>query len=74
MKILQLSLMLLHTLLYSDCPILISPANGLVNVTGNSPGDSAIYTCGPDYDLVGVSVRVCGDDGQWSGEAPICRC
>ena len=44
-----------------------------MNVTGNSPGDSAIYSCDPDYDLVGESVRICGNNGMWSGEAPICR-
>ena len=54
------------------CPILIRPANGSVTVTGNSSGDTATYTCDSDYDLVGVSERVCGDDGQWSGEAPMC--
>ena len=54
------------------CPALVSPANGIVSVTGNSSGDNATYTCEPDYDLVGVSVRVCGNDGEWSGEAPVC--
>ena len=57
----------------AQCPILIGPANGFVNVTGNSPGDSATYTCDPDYDLVGMSKRVCGNDGEWSGTAPTCR-
>ena len=56
------------------CPALMSPANGLVSVTGNSPRDNATYTCDPDYDLVGVSLRVCGNDGEWSGEAPMCLC
>ena len=67
------------TLLYSThsstlarCPILINPPNGIVGVTGNSPGDTANYICDPDFELVGNSTRVCGDDGQWSGEAPMC--
>ena len=55
-----------------QCPILMDPANGMVNVTGNLPGDTATYTCDPDYDLVGESERVCGDDGEWSEEAPMC--
>ena len=54
------------------CPILINPPNGIVGVTGNSRGDIATYTCDPNFDLVGASVRECGDDGQWSGEAPMC--
>ena len=56
----------------AQCPMLMDPANGRVSVTGNLPGDNATYTCDPDYGLVGVSVRVCGNDGQWSGEAPMC--
>ena len=61
--------------LFSDlalCPNLISLANGRVSVTGSSSGDTATYICEPGYDLVGDSIRVCGDDGQWSGEAPMC--
>ena len=54
------------------CPILINPPNGIVGVTGNSPGDTANYICDPDFELVGNSTRVCGDDGEWSGEAPMC--
>ena len=37
-----------------------------------SAGNSAIYTCDPDYDLVGPSERVRGNDGEWSGVAPMC--
>jgi CUB/sushi domain-containing protein len=42
-------------------------------MTGNSPGNFATYTCGPDYDLVGISLLVCGENRQWSAEPPICR-
>ena len=54
------------------CPDLTDPANGFVSVTGNSPGDTATYTCEADYDLVGMSERECGADGMWTGEAPMC--
>ena len=58
-----------------QCPILMNPANGMVELSEKSPGDTATYSCvSVDYDLVGVSVRVCRHDGQWSGEAPICIC
>ena len=50
----------------------MNPGNGTVVVVGNSSGDMATYFCDPDFDLVGVSVRVCGDDGVWSDEAPMC--
>ena len=54
------------------CPILIDPANGEVSVTGNSPGDTATYTCDSDYDLVGPQILTCGDDGMWSDGPPTC--
>ena len=40
---------------------------------GNSPGNVATYTCDPDYELVGTSVLVCGDDREWNAEPPVCR-
>ena len=57
----------------AQCPILMDPANGTVELSGRSPGDTATYTCvSADFDLVGTPVRECGDDGMWSGEAPMC--
>ena len=54
------------------CPGLQNPANGMVSETGNSPGDMATYICDSNYDLVGDPMRVCGEDGIWSGQAPMC--
>ena len=51
----------------------MNPDNGMVVVVGNSRGDIATYSCNAGFDLVGVSVRVCGDDGEWSDEAPMCN-
>ena len=56
----------------AQCPLLMNPGNGTVVVVGNSRGYMASYSCNPGFDLVGVSVRVCGDDGEWSDEAPMC--
>ena len=50
----------------------MDPDNGIVAVVGNSRGDMAAYSCNEGFDLVGVSVRVCGDDRVWSDEAPVC--
>ena len=43
-----------------------------MSIAGNSPGDTATYTCNAGYDLVGVSVRECGVDGEWSEVPLIC--
>ena len=37
-------------------------------------GQEAIFTCGPDYELIGAEVVICGNDGQWSPDPPVCRC
>ena len=55
------------------CPAIESPANGDVTVSGFTTGSVASYTCNINYLLDGSSTRVCGSDGQWSAEAPICR-
>ena len=56
------------------CPNLSNPPNGRVSLsTGVFIGSRATYTCDSGYSLVGVSTRVCQNDGTWSGRAPICR-
>ena len=56
-----------------ECPKLSDPANGDVEITGVNPGDRATYQCDNGHDLVGSSSRKCQQNGQWSGEAPICK-
>ena len=34
---------------------------------------TATSTCDNDYILIGVSFRVCQNDGTWSGSAPTCH-
>ncbi|GFU14408.1 CUB and sushi domain-containing protein 1, partial [Nephila pilipes] len=42
-------------------------------------GDSYIvehwvtYSCFEGYRLIGNSSRMCGSDGQWTGETPFCK-
>ena len=55
------------------CPELESPANGDVTVFGFIVGSVASYTCNVNYQLEGRSVRICGSDGQWTGETPTCE-
>ncbi len=55
------------------------PTNGAITYTGgeanNRPvGATASYSCFGDYTLIGVSVRTCGSDGEWSSTpAPVCQ-
>lgn len=36
-------------------------------------GATALYSCNTNYVLVGVSRRLCLENGTWSSEEPICR-
>lgn len=57
-----------------SCEQLVSPLNGQVSVSGdNRPGSVATYSCNQGFDLEGSSVRTCGSDGSYSGQAPVCR-
>ena len=51
------------------CPALSSPAKGLVTMNEGL----AMYKCNATYVIEGSIVRYCSDDGQWSGEQPICK-
>ena len=55
------------------CPRLDDPLNGAVSVTGLSPESVANYTCNDGFLLVGISTRICGSDGTWSGVPPECE-
>ena len=54
------------------CNRLENPAFGSVRFTGTTIGSRANYSCNSGYALVGDRVRVCRQDGEWSGEAPTC--
>ena len=56
-----------------QCSALSDPAFGSVVLTGRKVGSTATYSCNSGYVLDGSSLRVCQQDGQWSGEAPTCR-
>ncbi len=56
-----------------SCGRLDNPDNGLVTVSGVSPGSSAHYRCNTGFELVGVASRICLQSGQWSGSAPSCQ-
>lgn len=56
-----------------DCETLSNPENGFVSVNGVTIGAIATYGCNPGFILVGRRVRICRNDGQYSGVEPVCR-
>lgn len=55
-----------------ECATLVDPENGQVEVTGQTLGSVATYSCEDGFVLMGDRARECGPAGQWSGEAPVC--
>lgn len=48
--------------------------SGKVTLTSNATyyGALALYSCDNNYELDGVSRRLCLENGTWSSEAPVC--
>ena len=57
-----------------DCGGLKNPENGQVAISGTDFGSNARYRCLSGYILVGDDVRMCQENGDWSGEEPVCQC
>ena len=51
-----------------DCPLLDDPDNGHVTVDFGV----AVYNCSEGYELSNTEQRVCQENDQWSGMAPMC--
>lgn len=49
--------------------------NGKVTLASNATyyGALALYACEPNFELDGVSRRLCLENGTWSLDAPVCR-
>ena len=61
--------------LFSDCGPLEHPCNGIAHASdGTTIDQQAWYECDLGYvlSLPDPVVRICGEDGIWSGEAPCC--
>ena len=54
------------------CSTLPNPSNGMVEMTNNTVGSIATYSCFINYMLVGPQNRNCTADIGWSGEDPQC--
>eukprot|EP01083_Nonionella_stella_P144248 450026_1 len=56
-----------------NCTFLKPPIRGSVSITGLSPGSAVTYACARGFPISGVSKRICQENGDWTGEAPICK-
>ena len=58
-----------------SCELLTDPEQGSVVITGGEgilPGSEAQYSCEDQHSLVGNEMRVCEENGNWTGVAPFC--
>ena len=57
-----------------QCATLSNPTQGsvLTSDEGMVVGVEASYTCLEGFMLVGDEVRVCEEDGRWTGNEPSC--
>ena len=53
------------------CPVLASPENGEVFVTGQTVNSIATYFCNDGF-IPELLIRSCLDNGEWSGFDPLC--
>jgi len=60
---------------YVDCGNPEKVKNGKVTLASNATyhGAIALYACDPNYELDGVSRRLCLENGTWSSDIPLCR-
>lgn len=65
----------MYTQTVVDCGDLQPPTSGMVDLSnGTTFGSRAIYSCNDFFQLNDSSIRVCQENGQWSGTTPVCNC
>ena len=47
--------------------------DGVVIITTRTVDSLAIYNCSDGFEIVGIDVRVCMEEGNWNGTEPICK-
>lgn len=57
--------------LVTECPQLLSPANGIVTIKYTMSNAFAVYSCNEKYALKGNSDRTCTNQ-EWDGIEPEC--
>ena len=57
-----------------DCGMLNDPSNGNVTLlNGTQFSSEATYHCDSDFVLEGNHLRICQENGTWSGTMPECK-
>ena len=54
------------------CPPLAAPENGKVEVSGQTRGSNATYSCNIGFELSGPETVQCTDEFLWSSDPPTC--
>ena len=67
-----------YSLLVALCHSPSDLSNGVVDITGNSVGDNATYTCNVTFDLIGEHLSTCvqandGNSASFVPTAPECH-
>ena len=57
----------------TGCPDLSAPEGGSVTVNGVRTGYTAVYSCNPEFKVVGDVLRRCMSNSEWSGQPPTCQ-
>ena len=63
----------LNDFLFLGCPELKAPDDGSVVYSSSDVGSQAMYSCNQGLTVVGMSTRVCQNEGTWSGAPPVCQ-
>lgn len=53
--------------------VLSAPENGNVIVAGDTYLSEAEYSCMEGFAVVGLAIRICQADGEWSSTEPHCE-
>lgn len=66
-------MLILQTIAEILCPVLPNITDGFVIVDSRSVDSVALYNCSAGFEIVGIDVRVCMENGSWNGTEPLCK-
>jgi CUB/sushi domain-containing protein len=56
-----------------ECDLPVAPENGFLHFTQTTITSAVQYSCKPGHILVGSEMRLCLQNGKWSGTSPLCE-